>query len=115
LSPEKQGVGERKLAAVMFTDMVGYTTLTQKNESAALELLEEQRNIVRPLLPKHHAKEVKTIGDAFLVEFESALEAVRRAFELQQFLHELKSESSSRKADQTSNWLACWGYHSQSR
>jgi class 3 adenylate cyclase len=38
----------RRLAVIMFTDMVGYSSLTQKNEALALELLEEHRQILRP-------------------------------------------------------------------
>jgi class 3 adenylate cyclase len=74
---------ERRLAAIMFTDMVGFTALAQKDESRALELLEEHRALVRAVLPRHRGREVKTIGDAFLLEFSSALDATSCALDVQ--------------------------------
>ncbi len=48
--------GARRLAAIMFTDMVGYTTLGQKNESLSLALVDEQRKLIRPILNKHDGR-----------------------------------------------------------
>ncbi len=83
--------GERRLAAIVFTDMVGFTALAQKDEPLAMELLAEQKSNLQPFFAKHSGRVVKTIGDAFLVEFASSLEAVKCAVEIQSSLHDTNS------------------------
>jgi len=78
---------ERRLVAIMFTDIVGYSALTQQNERLALELLEEHNNIIRALLKKHNGVEIKTIGDSFMIEFASPLHAVQCAIAIQRSLN----------------------------
>src|SRR5947209_5629015 len=61
----RDGTEQRKLAAIMFTDMVGYSALTQRNEKLALELLEEQRRLLRALFPQFAGREVETTAMVF--------------------------------------------------
>jgi adenylate cyclase len=78
----------RRLAAIMFTDMVGYSAFAQREEAAALAALERHNRILRPIFSRFRGREIKTVGDAFLVEFDSALDATHCALDLQQALRE---------------------------
>ena len=77
----------------MFTDMVGFTALTQSDEAQSLQVLERHNRLLRPIFPKFRGREVKTIGDSFLVEFDSALDATNCAVEVQSFLHDYNLSS----------------------
>jgi adenylate cyclase len=76
----------RHLAAIMFTDLVGFTRLGQQDEEAALRLRREHQALLRPLFVAHGGREVKSLGDGFLVEFASVVESVRCAVEIQRAL-----------------------------
>jgi len=83
---ENSTQSKRQLAAIMFTDMVGYSQQMQKDEGNALKLLEKQWEIVEPILQEFGGKRIKTIGDAFYTQFHSVLKALKCALEVQQIL-----------------------------
>ena len=86
----------RRLAAIMFTDLVGFTRLGQEDEDEALRLRAEHQSILRPIFASYHGREVKSLGDGFLVEFPSAIESVRCAVEVQQALARRNADPSSK-------------------
>ena len=76
----------------MFTDLVGFTRLGQQDEEAALHLRREHQGIVRAPIAAHGGREVKTLGDGFLIEFPSAVESVRCAVEIQEAVSRRNAE-----------------------
>ncbi len=78
----------RRLAAIMFTDIVGFSRLTNLNPLLARELNEEHQKIVRQCLIKCDGLERQTTGDGFFLEFKSAIQAMNCAIEIQQILHD---------------------------
>ena len=70
---ENSTQSKRQLAAIMFTDMVGYSQQMQKDEANALKLLEKQWEIVEPILNEFGGNRIKTIGDAFYTQFNNVL------------------------------------------
>jgi adenylate cyclase len=67
----------------MITDMVGYSREMQRSEEGTLLKLLRHNELVRVQLARHGGREIKTMGDAFLVTFPGAVEAVRAALEIQ--------------------------------
>jgi class 3 adenylate cyclase/Tfp pilus assembly protein PilF/tRNA A-37 threonylcarbamoyl transferase component Bud32 len=88
---------ERRLSAIMFTDMVGYSALAQENENLAVELLEEHRMILRSTFDKYQGREIEIVGDAFFVEFYSARQAVECAIDIQRRLEERRKKISKER------------------
>ncbi len=82
----------RRLAAIMFTDMVGSTASAQADEAEALKRRDEQSALLRHLFAAHQGREIKSMGDGFLAEFDSALRAVQCAIDIQEHLHKRNSQ-----------------------
>ena len=67
----------------MFTDVVGYTAMSSRDEVTALALLRRYRSLLSSVFPRFEGRVVKTMGDGFLIEFASAVQAVNCAVEVQ--------------------------------
>ena len=74
----------RQLAAIMFTDIVGYTAIMGKDSEKALELIRISKEIQKPLVEKHNGKWLKEMGDGSLSSFNSALDAVNCSKDIQE-------------------------------
>jgi adenylate cyclase len=88
----------RKLAAIMFTDMVGFSRQMGANEARMLRLLETHNYILQQAVTEHQGHVIKTLGDAFLVDFPSVVNAVRCAQQVQEQFRAHNAETE--KAEQ---------------
>jgi adenylate cyclase len=80
---------ERKLAAILAADVVGYSRLMEQDEAGTIAALKERRKAtLNPLVSLHKGRIVKVMGDGVLIEFGSAVNAVQCAVELQQKMAE---------------------------
>ena len=81
----------RKLAAIVFTDIVGFTKLTARNEPAALALLETQRALLKPIVEAHGGEWLKELGDGLLLTFTTTTEAVECSIEIQHTIKKVEN------------------------
>jgi class 3 adenylate cyclase/pimeloyl-ACP methyl ester carboxylesterase len=79
---------KRKLAAIMFTDVVGYTALTEQDEPKAIQIRERHRDLVRPLVVQFQGQVIDSTGDEILSVFPSSLLAVDCALAVQASLRD---------------------------
>jgi adenylate cyclase len=85
---------ERKLAAILAADVVGYSRLMGEDEAGTLaRLREHRRELIDPKISEHKGRIVKTTGDGILIEFPSIVEAVACAVAVQRGMAELNAET----------------------
>jgi len=74
----------RQLAAIMFTDIVGYTALMGKDEQRAFDLLNKNRQIQKPIIEEFNGIWIKELGDGVMASFKTVSDAVNAAIKIQQ-------------------------------
>jgi TolB-like protein/class 3 adenylate cyclase/Tfp pilus assembly protein PilF len=80
----------RQLAAIMFTDIVGYTALMGEDEQKAFEILQKNRNLQKPIVEELGGKWIKELGDGVMASFTTVSDAVNAAIKIQQKCNEIK-------------------------
>ena len=92
----EQQRAERRLAAILAADMVGYSRLTRLDEEGTVARLRAlRRDLIDPVIAEHRGRIVKTLGDGLLVEFASVVDAVRCALRIQQGMAILNTDVRS--------------------
>src|SRR3990167_2882678 len=94
---EFSSTARRQLKAIMFTDIKGFSSMMERDETTGVGLLKVHREIVRRNIARFEGEERETIGDAFLVLFESAVQGVQCAVSIQQELSEFNRERETNK------------------
>ncbi|MBN2290223.1 MAG: adenylate/guanylate cyclase domain-containing protein [Candidatus Glassbacteria bacterium] len=79
-------ISKRKLLAIMFTDIIGYTDLMSKNEQTAIRVLRKNRKTIKSFLKRYGGEWLKEIGDGTLSSFPSVVNAVNCALAIQRSL-----------------------------
>jgi len=80
---------QRKLAAVMFTDIVGYSRMMHRDEAAALDFLDTHNTLVKEQVAAHGGRVIKAIGDSLMMDFKSVVDAVNCSVAIQTRFHKL--------------------------
>ncbi len=84
---------QRRLAAILATDVVGYSRMMEQDEAGTLALLKSRhRGVLEPLVAQHQGRVFKFTGDGVLVEFGSAANAAQCAVDLQERMAAVNSE-----------------------
>ena len=87
---------ERRLAAILAADMVGYSRLMEADEAGTLARLKAHRiEVIDPAIAKAHGRIINTTGDGLLVEFASVVDAVSCAAEIQRRMSRRNAELAS--------------------
>ena len=89
--------GQRTLAAIVFTDVVGFSALMQENEDSTLRLLREDFDTIGRICVEHEGSVLKTVGDGLLLHFNSAVQAVACALAIQRSFAERTRKSGAEK------------------
>ncbi|MBL8966830.1 MAG: adenylate/guanylate cyclase domain-containing protein, partial [Spirochaetaceae bacterium] len=76
-----------RLAAIMYTDIAGFSRMMESDEAGTLELLRFHNELIGEIVASHHGTVIKTIGDALLVDFKNTVEALQSALEIQDKLY----------------------------
>src|SRR5437870_6767035 len=86
---------KRRLAAIMFTDIVGFSRQMGANEARTLRLLKAHNQVIQQSVAEHHGHVIKTVGDGFLVDFPSVVHAVQCAQHVQDRFRAYNTEKES--------------------
>jgi len=77
-----------RLAAIMYTDIVGFSRMMERDEAGTLEILRFHNALISDIAARRHGTVIKTIGDAFLVDFRNTVEALQCAMDIQAAIYE---------------------------